>query len=863
MNQALREWRDSFTRQPVDALERLFSGRVQLGTASQLSFGELLDLAFDYDDGDFDSAFSEWLDGQILAKVPARMMPSRWSGRLCEIFRGIAPMMLPKTANLLRTRYEDIRLWLRGLYEGSDRDPESAFLLALASRQIDQRFSALWRRLILGRELAGRDLVSIGMLGFRKMPNVDGGENSDVPYGLLRALLELADQQGIAKVKWQRYIRCVFAAYPRSGKNWVEKFGDVSRQLPREPEHLSGWLKPLLPGWAHRKGGASKSQGALHALPSYQEVQDWRREIARDPGALFSAKGELFLERFRIHARATGDPYFLVRTFNQFGLKVARMAPKHAKWAVGLLEEAIEWNPSNPQNWTVYAQVLGLARRRRDAERVLWYARYRFSWHVFTRNELGGFLRESGDLETSLTVLQEAAAQFPRDLVSRTNLATTLRRMKRYDEALTLLRETDGLFPQDRYVSNLLGATLVKLNRWEDAYEVVSVSYKRDSNPETKGLLTYILRKLGREQEARALQQSANEPDILVEPELLTEPDLPTNESFVEDENGLREPHADAVLPEKDGQTAAQPNAQVSGGASKPQAARTVKKDDLVETRRQRAHKIAKTVDPAEKLGRAMLALWQAEHSDEAAEKKSCCDEALHALDSVDERKTGDLLAGFVETRGLVYLARGDAQEALAFFTAQIEQFGRGGWLGIQLGETRARIALGESVEIEETADLFDSSHARFLFQVAEVISQLSAGQGDLKRGLEVLYSRVENLASSDSSSSAKKTQSVDAPEFGAFGDAFDQLTTSNEEKGKEVRESSDLGPIDHEDRGPTDVSELLGQFVENRWFQSAGIHAIADLSEPGALERVVSQVNVSSKDSLSLIQTAASGLVV
>ena len=59
----------------------------------------------------------------------------------------------------------------------------------------------------------------------------------------------------------------------------------------------------------------------------------------------------------------------------------------------------------------------------------------------------------------------------------------------------------------------------------------------------------------------------------------------------------------------------------------------------------------------AERLGRAMIALWQAERTSQPERRDQLCVHAQQLLD-VSEAEAGELLTGFVETRGLVLLAK-------------------------------------------------------------------------------------------------------------------------------------------------------------------------------------------------------------
>jgi hypothetical protein len=207
MNQALKIWRDQFTQQPVEALDRLIQGLVPLGVSSQLSLGEILNLAFEPEDPVLDGAVRTWIAKQILQPLPEGMIPTRWSALLDEFLRGIATMRLPKTGALLQEEHGRIRLWLRGFYEGPDRDPEGSYLLALAYYQSDQQFSGLWRRLFLGEEFPERSYRDIGFLGFRKKPDAEGRPAADVPVGLLHAVVELADNPKMTPQEWRQIVR--------------------------------------------------------------------------------------------------------------------------------------------------------------------------------------------------------------------------------------------------------------------------------------------------------------------------------------------------------------------------------------------------------------------------------------------------------------------------------------------------------------------------------------------------------------------------------------------------------------------------------------------------------------------------------
>lgn len=677
MNLALRQWRETFAQKPVDALDHLIRGLVPLGTASQLSLGELFSLSFERGDSKFDAIVRAWLDSQILKPIPNGMMPGRWSTLLAEFFRAIADWRLAETGDLLRQRHQDIRLWLRGLYEGLDRDPEGTYLLALAYHQNDQHFSPLWRRLILAEEMSERPWRNIGMLGFRKMPNAHGQPAADVPDGLLCALVELAEKSGMKQSVWQQTIRSLFAAYPSSEGYWVKKFTEIVASSRMQITNLHGWLVPILPQWQSFNEHQSNPNMGDRGLPSYGEMMDWKQQIEKNPKLSETPEFNRYLERYRIYTRATGQTHYLVRTFNSIAVVVARKLRYRSNWALGLMKEAMDYEPLNPRNWTSYAQVLKAANRTNDALNILWHARYHFPWHSFAHSDLGRLLCAMGDLTTSEAVLREAVALFPNDNVCESSLAETLKAIKN------------------------------------------------------------------------------------------------------------------------------------KGGAKQEMEQRQ-----------------AENMIPVERLGRSMIALWQAERANDTTERNRLCDLALKLLD-VPEKQMGELLSGFVETRGLIFIARGEVETALEYYSDQIERLGRGGWIGIRLGELRARIMLGRTGNTEAES-LFTSGHARFVFHVAEVICRLAqndAAQQTLAHLLKELYPRAAKMA-------VAETYDLD-----------------NED------EKADQTLLAQNSR------EMVAQFIHARWFQPAGVHSKDDLNNSAIIQLVTTEILKTKRDTLDLITTVAPAL--
>jgi hypothetical protein len=152
----------------LDFKSELLHFRLDFALDDFAMVGEILDALFEPGDAALDTAAAGWLEKRILGPVPENTSLHRWVSVLEEYFRGIAAMELPQTGGILRRQHKRLGLWLHCFYGGPDRDPEGAYLIALIRAQADRRFSPLWRRLILGEELAGRPYLGFGILGFRK-----------------------------------------------------------------------------------------------------------------------------------------------------------------------------------------------------------------------------------------------------------------------------------------------------------------------------------------------------------------------------------------------------------------------------------------------------------------------------------------------------------------------------------------------------------------------------------------------------------------------------------------------------------------------------------------------------------------------
>jgi hypothetical protein len=223
----------------------------------------------------------------------------------------------------------------------------------------------------------------------------------------------------------------------------------------------------------------------------------------------------------------------------------------------------------------------------------------------------------------------------------------------------------------------------------------------------------------------------------------------------------------------------------------------------------------------AERLGRAMIALWQAERTSHLERRNQLCVDAHQLLD-LSDAEAGELLTGFVETRGLVLLAKGDAGSALNYFTEQIRRYGRGGWIGVRLGEQRARLMLGQTVDFLADESLFDSRSARFTIQVSNVIRLLNANGSEQEVG-DILCNLYPNAAS-----------------------LAEHWAKASDEGSSNPADTSVFG------------SGMIAAFIRSRWFRPAGVSSAEDLVNAENRGRVIREIRRTQNDTFDVLASAA-----
>jgi hypothetical protein len=251
------KWREEYTGNPLDALDRLLCRRVYMGILNRNETAEILFHLFHNKSNktirQLDDVMKQWFSSHW-GNIPGSISSSRWANILQNAFIPVYKLNLDETALFLRDIYTRDKTWLRSLYIAPSRDPEGWLLRTLALCQEDQTLLPIWMRLCQWEEDLPIHYTSIALLGLRKFPDKDGSPPGDLPTAVFKGIIVLAEALGKRKQKecmdyWLREIRAVAALYPRSKNYWAQHFYPF---IYRQPESLPvQWLNKAIPRLAN------------------------------------------------------------------------------------------------------------------------------------------------------------------------------------------------------------------------------------------------------------------------------------------------------------------------------------------------------------------------------------------------------------------------------------------------------------------------------------------------------------------------------------------------------------------------------------------------------------------------------------
>ena len=695
MNESVQKWLDELTAAPSTAIQKLVLGYAGVSAWSRSSLRESFVEIFQTHAEALDAAVAAWLQERLMKLPPEKTPTLVWASHLQDLFSALAGLPLPQVARLLRARLRDLRSWLRPLRTDESLDPEAAYLAALAWADTNQHLEGMWGGLALRRDREPAYYTDIGLLGLRKTRDDRGQLPSKVPFLLLATLIDLADVPGTSQNDWLLTTRALLGGYHYSLETWVREFVPVL-EARHEAQNGPKWLKKILsPAHPQDSSNIGSNQVSAH-LPSLNECAEMVSQVKRKGPQAVGAALSKHLDSHRAYATATGDAYFLSRTFNRLAEAACRRDPD---WAIQRAEEALAWDRSDHRNWKALARCLWARSARaqesgdaaqanadgREAIDILWTARARFPYNDYIRAELARMCRDSGDVAVAETLLREAVVEFPENAVLPVRLADLLIAQNKLREARPLLEAARQLDPDTHLWRNSLANLL----------SVECIQTRDEAGWEMAVRLFEEARDLGNHDAAKRLKQLG---DVR---------ELPPPGSAL----------AFGLL-EQDTETVA------------------IFAPALSEMR------------PAQRLGRALLFQWQAQRAEAAGEREGFFAEA-EALLTLPDELTGECRAAFVEARGFLLLARDRATEARSYFEQQLAAFPRPP-LGLRLGFAEARARLGETLSDDEEAELASfGPEGSILPLVLKVVRLLesTASDNELRDLLLALYPRVRELA--------------------------------------------------------------------------------------------------------------------
>lgn len=672
MNESVEKWLAELETAPREAVHKLVLGYAGVSAWARSSLRESLIEACATHKDPLDAALARWLEERVMTLPPEPTPKESWALRMQDLFGAVAGLPLPQVERLLGERRREFREWLKPLRMDQGIDPEAAYLSALAWSSGNRGIEGMWRGFALRTGREPFYYVDIGLLGLRKVRDDEGRLPPEPPQLLLATLIDMADQcPGITKKKWLRTARSLMGGYYYETATWMRLFTPVL-SAKTEAKNAPKWLAEILPDMTpERSWHASAPPNSAGPIPLDQSEKMIQHVAQFGPG---SKKVHKFLERHRNYASKTGNPYFLVRTFNRLAEAAAEHDPE---WAVARAEEIMEWEPDNVYCWMALAHALwarGLQARGcgntnqaakdcQQAIETLWEARYRFPADAHVRSELGKLLRYSGDNETAEAVYREALEQFPRNRYVHAGLARILFRRSaenrddvEREEARHLLQTIAG--QGDTYAVSLLQS-------FDDEW-------------------------------AR----------------LASDQNVPPGEEEQKDERQSIE------LPQV----------------------------PLSEMR------------PAQRLGRALVRLWQARNTKSAAEKVGYFAKAEELL-YLEPELAGECHEAIIEARGFLLLARGEPREALSYFE-QLREQSQSPSLAVRLGLFEARTQCGQMLDDQEEAELESFGQGGSILPLVLKTVRLIEATPDedaLRDLLMELYPRVCKLAQMPASEIGEK----------------------------------------------------------------------------------------------------------
>jgi tetratricopeptide (TPR) repeat protein len=192
----------------------------------------------------------------------------------------------------------------------------------------------------------------------------------------------------------------------------------------------------------------SEHQSAPIVASARQKLRDHEQITLRDYKQLESTIGTVPFDGWQRRARAlmetrrkfaeqTGDAELLQRAGGGLANALLRAASKYGMpglhFAEEMILECLRWNPFSGVLWVLWANVYFVARDVQSAELILWESLKRLPYNAFNSSTLCEILSRSGDLDTSIAVIEDAIIYSPDNGVLWNQLSKLLLRTNKED----------------------------------------------------------------------------------------------------------------------------------------------------------------------------------------------------------------------------------------------------------------------------------------------------------------------------------------------------------------------------------------------------------------------------------------------
>ncbi|MCF5704529.1 tetratricopeptide repeat protein [Pseudomonas syringae] len=451
----IEQWKQDFRQNPEKAITDLMSGRASFGASMRRDVPEILFHAFP-DEGEFiqdrdllDTAMLSWLTHMRngYSREVSRLGFDVYSKRLCDAFRALQLLKLPRCIHHIREVHEAWLRWLRPLRIAPERDPalESWRLLGLVQRADES--PSPWMQLARDPR---PEYLAVALLGLQ-LPSVTKDRQVLMVAALLHHYERASGNVENNAANFNRSLSALRGRFPRGPAYWREilkvalsdqsgKTTAISKELVRQSE--------MIP---EKKANAQSRGSSRINCPSREQKEQVLHAI-KNPQIDTKHAASLYLKlvkECRDYTLQTGDSYFFVRTLCHHGdqlLKRLGVGPQQVQEIGSLIEDALKWEPFNEYIWTFWASLFAYTGFEQPQEWILRETVRIFPENSHCRVELARLLLRQSDsaVAEAEMLLRDVESFNPGHEPARVELSRLLvcKGQEFWGEAEVILRDT-------------------------------------------------------------------------------------------------------------------------------------------------------------------------------------------------------------------------------------------------------------------------------------------------------------------------------------------------------------------------------------------------------------------------------------